>query len=298
MNPRSAIEQAILNTVIYADIFQYPLTEEEIYRYLVRVKTTRQAVHEGLQVCLETTGSLIRSGPYYLLAGREQIVPLRLQRAQVATGMWHRAYEYGRLMAQLPFVRMIAVTGSLAMNNVDPGGDIDYLVVTQPGRLWLARGLVVLLVRFAALRGDRICPNYFLSERALYLPDQNLFSAHELIQMVPLFGVQTYARMCRVNPWVDEFLPNSTAAPSRSPLKGERRSWFQKVSEQMLSSHAGDRVEGWEMQRKLRKFQSMALGHAEAQFGPDFCKGHVDDHGGHTLQTYADRLQLIEGISI
>ncbi len=302
MSRQNSLEQAILRTVLYADIFQYPLTEEEVYRYLAGIKATRQAVHDGLQACLAGEKRLARCGPYYLLPGREEIAPLRLQRAQTAARLWPRARFYGRLLAHIPFVRMIAITGSLAMNNVDPGGDLDYLVVTQPGRLWLARGLAILLVHFAALHGDRVCPNYFLSERALYLDDQNLFSAHELVQMVPLAGMQVYTAMRQENLWVSDYLPNAGAAPDvqmgKERLENEQRSWIQKAGERFLQSRVGDQLESWEMQRKLRKFHALARSHAEAQFGPDFCKGHVDDHEGHTLHSYTDRLQLLERIHV
>src|SRR5205085_8843103 len=116
------------------------------------------------------------------------------ERASVATDYWHRAIHYGHIMGGLPFVRMVAVTGALAMDNI-ADGDVDYLVVTEPGRLWLCRALIVGLVRVAALRGTELCPNYFLSERALVLHERNLFIAHEVAQMVPVAGLETYQRM-------------------------------------------------------------------------------------------------------
>lgn len=299
MHPQDTLEHAVLNTILYADIFQYPLTEEEIYRYLIGVKSSQQAVHEVLQVHLSSKGLLAQCGPYYLLPGKEEIVQTRLQRAQSAACMWPKAYLYGRIMAQIPFVRMVAVTGSLAMNNVDYGGDLDYLVVTRTGRLWLARGMVILLVRYAAQSGDRVCPNYFLSQRVLPLPDQNIFSAHELAQMVPLAGMGVYAALRQANRWAGEYLPNASGAPKTNFVVGreENNSWIQRIGESLLQNPAGSLVETWEMQRKLRKLRSRAVGHAEAQFGPDFCKGHLDDHEERVLHAYSDRLHLLERIS-
>jgi len=48
---------------------------------------------------------------------------------------------------------MVAITGSLAMNNVENNPDIDYLVVTVGGRLWMVRAMVLAAARLAALHG-------------------------------------------------------------------------------------------------------------------------------------------------
>src|SRR5438309_1230064 len=192
---RAAFERAIVQAVAYADVFDYPLTGEEIHRYLVGVPASRSAVRAALSV---PPNGLIRSGRYFTLAGRESAIETRRARAAHALDYWRRAVRYGHAMSNLPFVRMVAVTGGLAMDNMSDG-DIDYLVVTEPGRLWLCRALIVGLVRVAALKGTELCPNYLLSERALVLSERNLFTAHEVAQMVPLAGQQTYARMRELN---------------------------------------------------------------------------------------------------
>jgi hypothetical protein len=69
----------------------------------------------------------------------------------------------------------------------ESGRDLDFLVVTLPGRLWLCRGMAMLLVRLARRLGDELCPNYFITTQALAFPSQDLYSAHELVQMAPLF---------------------------------------------------------------------------------------------------------------
>ena len=107
---------------------------------------------------------------------------------------------------------MVAVTGSLAVNNVDAAADIDFLIVTEIGRLWLCRAMIIMLVKLAAKRGVWLCPNYFLSTRALHFDDRNLFSAHEIVQMVPISGRRVFRQLLEENQWVTDFLPNAYAA--------------------------------------------------------------------------------------
>jgi hypothetical protein len=195
-------------------------------------------------------------------------------------------------MSNLPFVRMIAVTGGLAMDNM-ADGDIDYLVVTEPGRLWLCRALIVGLVRLAAVKGTELCPNYFLSERALELTERNLFTAHEVAQMVPIAGMETYARLRELNRWTDTFLPNAAGAPRRlAPVEPSRRR-TRRIVERTLRSRVCTPLERWEMSRKIRKLVNRGNGHVEAAFGPDWCKGHFGDHGQVTLARYAERLRAL-----
>jgi hypothetical protein len=67
--------------------------------------------------------------------------------------------------------------------------------------------------------------------------------------------------------------------------------WPRRLAERALRGPLGNRIERWEMSRKVRKLGLQSDGHAEAAFGPDWCKGHFGDHGLLTMGRFQDRLQ-------
>jgi hypothetical protein len=290
---RATLERAIVQAVAYADVFDYPLTADEVHRYLIGVPASRATVRTVLSTSRLVPDLLARSGRYYTLPGREAAIETRRGRAAMAAEYWRRAVRYGHWIGNLPFVRMVAVTGALAMDNI-ADADIDYLVITEPGRLWLCRALVVGLVRTAALGGTELCPNYFLSEQALELTERNLFTAHEVAQMVPLSGIETYQRFRTENRWTDTYLPNAGGPPHRVAPVEPRPRRARRLLEGTLRSGLGGPLEHWEMARKIRKLGLRSAGHAEAAFGPDWCKGHFGDHGQLTLSRYEERMRALE----
>ncbi len=291
----SPLDLAILHTVIYADVFDYPLKLGEMQRYLTGLPASVEAVGAALRKGGLVPGLLNYAGEYYFLPGREQIVARRQQREQIASRLWPQVLRYGRLIAGLPFVRMLAVTGSLAMNNAEEAADLDYLVVTTAGRLWLCRALILALGRLAALERVRLCPNYLISERSLEFPDQSLYTAHELTQMVPLAGLDIYERMRARNPWVKRFLPNADGAPSlRLQAAGERSTArIQSVLEAALLTPPGSWLETWEMSRKIRRLRAENGNNPEASFSADVCKGHFNRHGQQTEHILRERLERL-----
>jgi len=291
--PTTALELAIVQTAAYSDIFDYPLSAAEIHRYLIEVTATRDAVDAALANGCLAPGRLASRDGYVALAGREQIVSIRQGRERDSERLWREALRYGRIIASLPFVRMLAVTGELAMDNVQPTSDIDYFIVTRPGRLWLCRLLVIGVVRYAATRGVTVCPNYLLSEDALTIHERNLYAAHEVAQMVPIAGHTLYQRLRELNTWVDDYLPNASGPPRQLAVH-PRATPVRRLAERALSSRPGGWIERWEMNRKLRKL-SRAAGHVpEASFGPDWCKGHVSGHEGRILAAFDDRRRALE----
>ena len=284
------LEQAIWRTVAYADLFDYPLTAVEIHRYLDGVPASQAAVDQALANSSTLGSQVVYQNEFFYLPGREITINIRQERQQKAQQLWPEAVGYGRFIARLPFVRMVAVTGSLAVNNVPDAADIDYFVVTENGRLWLARALVIAIVRLAARRGIVLCPNYFLAESALALSERNVYTAREIGQMVPLFGLPVYEQLRQRNCWVSHYLPNADGLPLVKFTQSEPAHWLQKATELPLRSPLGTWLEHWEQTRKITKLQQQQNGVAESSFTAVMCKGHFQAHQHHTLTAYQTRL--------
>ncbi|MFQ5400750.1 MAG: hypothetical protein ACE5E7_14280 [Anaerolineae bacterium] len=282
--PAAGIETAILRTVAYVDVFNYPLTAAQVHRYLEGVSASREEIEAILANGRLIPDRLSRLDGYFTLPGREEIVAARQAREVVSQRLWPRAIRYGRLLARLPFVRMVAVTGSLTMNNAEADADIDYLVVTECGRLWLCRAFIIALVRLARRDGVELCPNYILSEDALKFPDHNLYVAHEITQMVPLSGLNVYQRIRQLNAWADELLPNAAGPPYHpDPVSP---GLHQSLVERPLRTPVGRWLEQWEMNRKIRKLRAQETEFTETDFCADWCKGHFDAYNRPTMRAY------------
>lgn len=292
------LEKAILKTVAYVDIYDYPLSATEIHRYLIGVRTTESETLRALSNLSQNGQFLECSQGHYSLLGRGNIVETRKQRREIAKIMWTRAEYFGNILAALPFVLMVSVTGSLAVDNADLESDIDYLIVTSNNRLWTTRALIVLIVRLAAKRGVALCPNYLVTERAMTFQERNLYTAREVAQMEPVAGLEVYQRMREANKWVDEFLPNASGAPESHPegsrATSRRLRWWRKGAEALLRTPPGDRAERWEMNRKMRKLSRLGMGD-ETAFSSNWCKGHFENHGRHALDNFDGRWRMMEG---
>ncbi len=295
-------DDAILRTLLYADVFDYPLTPAEIHHYLIASPAAAPAPPEVIEAALCSsawlTTRVTRVNGYVTLRDREAIGAVRDERRRHSADLWAHARRWGYWLGCLPFVRLVAVTGALAVDNSPPGDDIDFLLVTAPGRVWLARALAVVLVRLARLRGVGLCPNYVLAHSALAQAQRNLYAAHDLQQMVPLVGLGVYREMQAANAWSREYLPHAHG-PLRAEPEQPPRGWgarWQRWGERLLGGRLGDRVEAWERARKQRKFASAARQpHAAAELDGEHVKGHFEDNGRPILREFQARLERYGG---
>jgi hypothetical protein len=287
-NKTVSIQDAVLQTLAYSDVFDYPLHLDELHRYLpVSISMV------DLKLALESRDNCIGSkSGYYFLAGREALVELRRQRNAASQRAFARATLYGRILGGLPFIRMVGLTGSLAVLNCDETADLDYMLVAAHGRVWTARAFALLFGRATARFGYTLCPNLVISDQALEWPKRDLYSARELCQMIPISGLKVYYQLRQANQWINALLPNagseseSTVAISNGPI-------WQAVAEIPLHSSSFDVLEKWEMKRKAARFASQIGYGVETVFNENMCQGNFSHHRTQTLDAYRHRLRIL-----
>lgn len=293
------LEEAILRTVLYADVFNFALTPAEIHHFLIHDHPTDAAAIEETLISSARLRALLHYESGYVTAqGRLELIARRLERERAAQALWPSAQQYGVWLARLPFVRMVALTGALAVRNPsDQRDDLDYLLIVLPRRVWLARAFSILLVRLARRRGMEICPNYVLAANTLTQQRRDIFVAHEVAQMVPLYGHDLYWRLRAENTWVSAHLPNAGGIFHVEPERPTGRMWrtLKRSLEWILGGRLGDWLEDWERRRKLRRFApDMQQASSAAQLDEHQVKGHFNDHGRRVLQQYYERLRRYE----
>jgi predicted nucleotidyltransferase len=292
-----ALRQAIFKTLIYADLFDYPLKVEEVFQQLIvgdrRLSPRLVTVVEELAK-MKRAKIVFGHKNYFALRSAKKLVDQRTKRSGLANSKRKKAKQVARLLGKITFVKLIGLTGSVAFNNAKVKDDIDLLIVTTPKRLWLTRLLIVVILevwgkrrRPANLKNknnqDKICLNLFLSQDNLALPKQrrNLFTAHELGQMEVLIQKgNTHAHFLKANLWVKKYLPNvfpphrrMVALKKVKPIEGWAFfNWLERVVFWLQLVYM----------RKRRKNEAV---------GPNFAFFHPKDMSKKILADYGRKLE-------
>ncbi|HZQ09784.1 MAG TPA: hypothetical protein VFD70_24620 [Anaerolineae bacterium] len=298
-------DRAIVATLLYYDLFAFPLRAEELVRFAHNANTAQHVSNGHI-----TTNDLPQraewwdsSDTFWFLKGRDDLIRRRAELAAASRDKLARARKYARLLQLIPGVRFIGITGSLAMESAIPEDDIDFLIIASRNRLWLTRALVLsALLAWGVKRPDDgrsaypnlICANIFLSEGDLHIPDENLFIAHEICQMMPLLGESTYHAFLDANYWVRQFLPQwQPVSVEFQDRAGWRRA--QRVFEFAFGERIGARLDRELAQRQLQRIESKhARGHnTNVKITPTQLRFHARDLSDYIVNTFDARWRAL-----
>ena len=288
-------DDAVYATVSYADVFDMPIELVHLHRYLVGHSLTMTDTSRAID-SLVSRQRLERRGDVVYLAGRSEVLDVYQDRTARAVDMWHAAEVLGRRIGRLPFVRMVAVTGGLAVDSVADHDDIDFFIVVRPHRLWLTRLMIIVLGRVAARKNIELCPNFIVSTRALEMDERSIYVARELAQMVVIVGRDVCRSVRRVNAWMFEYLPNATVEGDERHLCDISPSLVQKWAELFLLLPPFQLVEDWERNRKIAKLTRVASRRPEvgapdeSSFSTEVCKGHMVGNAAGIDRAWKQRL--------
>ncbi|MBI4133733.1 hypothetical protein HY478_03900 [Candidatus Uhrbacteria bacterium] len=217
------MREAILRTLAYFDIVDYPLSGFEIWKLLRRDEPCsygeliRELSSPALAEVVE------RADGFWFLRGRVATVALRQERYRIAERKYRRVRRALGFLRLIPSIRMVAICNTLAWSHSHDDADIDLFVVTKPGALWWSRLLAVSPFALFALRPqhtrarDLFCFSFFATERALdlasvkILPDDP-YLLYWIASLVPLYDPDGLIEaLWDANQWMAQILPNAYA---------------------------------------------------------------------------------------
>jgi hypothetical protein len=208
----SAEELAIARSVLFASLFDYPLTLAQLRQTLIESSLTPSEI-EVLYARSESLQDMIeyRQG-FFFPRDRRDLVSERRRREARSRVFLDRHRRLLSAICALPYVEMVALSGSVAHLNLEGAGDLDLFIVTRGRHVWSVTVAVVLIAKLLRRR-QTTCANFVLADSALALDQQDLFSASQIIHLKPLVGDDMYRRFVASNPFVSRFYPNFRVSP-------------------------------------------------------------------------------------
>jgi hypothetical protein len=246
-------ESSIVRILAYFSIFQYPLSRDEIKKFL---HTPADIVFlDNSLTHLVEKGSIFKTDGLYSLEPGIAIVNKRRQGNLRAEKLLPKAMRIGKFLSAFPYVRGIGISGSLSKMYADKNADIDFFIITRANRLWVARTLMHLFKKLTFLTGQQhfYCMNYYVDENALKLEDQNIYTAVETITLLPVKGESMHDFFV-ANSWVREWFAGYGVKQNESRHQ-PRQSWTKKLIERMLNNSFGDRLDNYLMNWTTRRWQ-------------------------------------------
>ena len=299
LNQMERLPQEIIKTLLYFEVFSFPLNREEIARFC-SLKVSGDDLDRALAKLLDE-GSIHRYGHYFLVGKQKKWVEEREEKRVISSRLMEKARRNAQIISQFPFVRGVAISGSLSKWSADDKADIDFFIITRSGRLWICRSLLHFFKKLTYLAGlqHQFCMNYFLDEDELELKDKNLFTAIESVTVIPLYGTLPHRMFFDRNAWLKDFLPNAYPAIHLNGEINNRRSTLKRITEGLFPGKWGDafnrfflRLTIWWWRKKFK-----ARGYPMEFFAQDFrsttgeSKNHPNDYQRRILRAYAKKLK-------
>lgn len=244
---------SILKVLVYFSIFQYPLSKEEIMKYMPP-ETGADAFEYALDHLVDD-GIVFRIAEFYLLYNDGVLVQRRREGNQRAAQLLPKAMKIGRFLSGFPYVRGIGISGSLSKMYADEKTDIDFFIITKANRLWIARTFMHLFKKLTFLTGQQhyYCMNYYLGENALKLDEQNIYTAIETVTLLPVSG-KAMQDFFAANDWVNKWFAEHNTDHSKETGKSGR-SWLKRAIEWVLNNKAGNSLDNYLMRITTRRWQ-------------------------------------------
>jgi hypothetical protein len=293
------LQSGIISTLLYFDIFSYPLNRQELKNFCPFPVESDTVFNEALS---NLTGRkfIKYSKGFYLVNNDFTIIDRRIKGNFLAEDYHTLAKKYSGIISKFPFVKAVFISGSLSKGYMDKDSDIDFFIITEKGKLWLCRMLLVIFKKIFLLNSHKyFCINYFIDESSLEIPDKNIYSATELRTLLPMYNESLYRRFLEKNSWAAEFLPNNSLQKSFR-IKPYKNAMVKRFFETILSLNIFRKLDDYCFKMTLNYWKKKFNHFSEEDFKhalrsrKNVSKHHPNKFQEKVLKLHKEKLALFE----
>lgn len=277
-----------LKPLIYFSIFKYPLKSEEIFNF---------SSSKDIEIVENELSQLVKKkiihkvGDYYLFENEKEIIERREKGNKMAKKALKKAKKMANFISKFPFVKGVGISGSLSKGYYDEDSDIDYFIITENHRLWIARTILILFKKVFLLNSKKyFCVNYFLSISSLEIKEKNRFTATELTTLIPMRGKDEFKKFFKENDWFLKFFPNISI--STSEIDEIKKPLIIKAFQTIFKGSLGNKLDDFFLKITLKKWKSKFKGYDTNDFKVALrsTKGVSKHHPNNYQKKVIDRL--------
>lgn len=211
------MKNEIKKTLNYYQIFDYFLKEKNLFDFLHTNKLIKKEdiIHELKKNFKIVSGYILRQKSI-TKEDREKLHEQN-KKEKISFFKFKLAKNVAGILKFIPSIKLIAVSGALAMKNAGESDDIDLFIVTAAHTIWVTRFFCVFLLTIIGKRRfynaknvkNKFCLNFFVDENHLEMKKKNLYTAHEIAQMKVLHNKDgCYEKLIQKNQWGSAYLAN------------------------------------------------------------------------------------------
>lgn len=191
----------------YFSKFGYKPTFEEVYTFF------------PIEISKNRLKSYLDKEYRYTVGGYHNKFKVQSSKFKISLTKIARVRNYLDLVSGFTQIRLIGLSGSVAMLNAKETDDVDLFIISAKNRIWTVRFITLITAWLLGLKRSRkekdasnkVCLNLFFSESSLKIDKklQTEYMAHEVLQMMPIMDSnKTYRRFLHHNDWILKLFPN------------------------------------------------------------------------------------------
>lgn len=203
----------VLRTLIYESIFNFPLRESEIWNFLI---SDRKISKKSFSKLLKDKNIRYdKKTKLYYLKGKEESIRKRIKTEKIGARKLILARNVSSSLSKIPTIKLIGVSGSLALGGCEAEDDIDLFIVCRKNTVWTTRFFAVAYLKLKRIYRekksykDKICLNMIMDGYKFSQNRRDLYTAFEIAKLRPIFSrKKAHDAMIRSNDWIRKFMPN------------------------------------------------------------------------------------------